>query len=87
MCLGALWGEHSLKVARSAREVRAQCKDSPLSSIKNAKSYAFVLVGRSYKKMAIAMHASHSAYLSNYGNTQIDFYDENGQLELLLSLR
>ena len=30
MCLGALRGEHSLKVARSARAVRAQCKDSPL---------------------------------------------------------
>ena len=29
MCLGALRGEHSLKVARSARAVRAQCKDSP----------------------------------------------------------
>ena len=23
--MGALWGEHSLKVARSARDVRAQC--------------------------------------------------------------
>ena len=30
VCLGALWGEHSLKVARSARDVRAQCKDSPI---------------------------------------------------------
>ena len=29
MCLGALRAEHSLKVARSARDVRAQCKDSP----------------------------------------------------------
>ena len=29
VCLGALRGEHSLKVARSAGAVRAQCKDSP----------------------------------------------------------
>ena len=32
MCLGALRGEHSLKVARSARAVRAQCKDSPIAT-------------------------------------------------------
>ena len=31
MCLGALRGGHSLKVARSAHTVRAQCKDSPNS--------------------------------------------------------
>ena len=32
VCLGALRGEHSLKVGRSAHTVRAQCKDSPPSS-------------------------------------------------------
>ena len=31
--LGALQGEHSLKVARSVRTVRAQCKDSPYAAI------------------------------------------------------
>ena len=37
MCLGALRGEHSLKVAHSAHAVRTQCKDSP--KVKKGKKY------------------------------------------------